>query len=157
MQADSSNSFSFDQQYLFKQLIILDSSNKMIKGLTNYIFSNLESNKETIMNLLNSEVQKQPSNKLISILYLVHELIIRSIHENKLDYIITFETILPSLIHNIILNNEDINQLIKVIELLQIWSKNLIFSNSYLNDYMLEALKQKKKVSAIVLFILLGK
>ncbi len=149
MHVETSNSFTFDPQYLFKQLIILDNSHKMIKGLTNYIFSNFESNKENIIHLLNSEVEKQPSHKLLSILFLVHELIIRSINENKLDYIITFETILPSLIHNIILNNEDINQLIKVIELLQIWSKNLIFSNSYLNDYMREAMQRKKEVSLL--------
>lgn len=146
-QSETFNSSAFDPHYLFKQLIILDNSNKMIKTVSNYIFSNLETNKENIMNLLNAEVQKQPSHKLLCILFLVHELIIRSINENKLDYIITFETILPSLIHNIILNNDDINQLIKVIELLQIWSKNLIFSNSYLNDYMNIIMKRMEEVS----------
>ncbi len=126
---------SFDLSYLQNLLLAINSTNKSIKSISFYVQQYFDKNKESILSLfLNIISLTTEESKLYSLWLLFHELIFAAALEYKLDNIFSLASILPSLIHNIILNINDINRLFKIIQILHIWNKYMIFSNVYLNE-----------------------
>lgn len=127
----------FDKNYFLELLSSVENTPSSIKQISSYMYYHRENNyklstllvKEFILSSLN------PS-KCYIMFYIINEIIILSINKKKLDFVSSFGECLNDIVVNLSFKCHEINCLLKVYEIIELWEALLIYSTDFTQELL---------------------
>ncbi len=139
---------SFDKKYFLELLSTVENNSNSIKTVSNYMYYHRENHHQLSISLWKEFFfsLSDHSNSYI-LFFIIHEVLLLSCKKHKLELVASFGDVLSDIIVNLTLKCEDINCLLKVYEIIQIWESLMIYSSNFtksLEDMI------KEKVSLLI-------
>jgi hypothetical protein len=124
----------FDQKYFHHLLTSIDSKQQTIKSISTYMYLHRETSSDSIVSIFKDVFfTLSDVNSALFLFYVLHELFVLSASKLKLEYIGSIGSQLPSIIDYLSIKCDDLNLLLKVNEIIEIWDHLMIFSSTFLN------------------------
>jgi len=125
----------FDKTYFLNLLSSINNSQSSIKQVSSYMYYHRENYSEHSTELWKEVfLNTSQASSLLRLFYVVNEIIILSAKKAKLEYISSFGQILYEIILNLSLKCEEINCLLKVYEIIELWETLMIYSGNFLEE-----------------------
>lgn len=145
---------NFDKQYFLELLSSVENSQNSIKQVANYMFYHRETNhflatslwKDYFLSLTNN------TSECYLLFYIIHEIIILSAKKNKLEFVSSVGESLYEIIVNLTFKSQDINCLIKVYEIIDIWESLMIYSGAFTKE-LKEIIVNKVRIEKNYIYI----
>jgi hypothetical protein len=143
---------NFDKKYFLELLSTVGNNLNSIKTVSNYMYYHRENHHELSISLWKEYFfsLSDHTNSFV-LFFIINEVLLLSCKKRKLELVASFGDCLSDIIVNLTLKCEDINCLLKVYEIIQIWESLMIYSSNFtkeLENMIIE------KVSHIILYLI---
>lgn len=145
----------YDSKYFHHLLISVESKQQTIKSISNYMFHHREKHFHEIA-LIWKEVFFSLSEVTDSLIlfYALNEVFLLSASKLKFEYLEVIGSEIASIIDYISLKCDDLNFLLKVNEIIQLWDNLMIFTSKYLNEARGPLIKKVSLLNYSILLVL---